>query len=250
MPMQSPEWLTPDWPAPPGVRAVSTTRTGGFSEGCYSGFNLGLHVGDRAQHVKQNRHLLREALQLPGKPCWLEQRHGTQVIRLPAAPGEVLRADAAYTIVRGTVCAVQTADCLPVLLCDRQGSCVAVAHGGWRGLLEGVLENTVRALPVPASQLLCWLGPAIGPARFEVDVALRERFVAKAADLAPAFTPGRPGKCLADLYRIGRILLAIQGVYAVTGGTHCTHTQDEKFFSYRRDGTTGRQATLIWLQAE
>lgn len=250
MPMQSPEWLTPNWPAPPGVRAISTMRTGGFSEGRYSGFNLGLHVGDRAQHVKQNRRLLREALQLPGDPCWLEQRHGTQVIRLPAAPGEILRADAAYTTERGTVCAVQTADCLPVLFCDRQGGCVAVAHGGWRGLLDGVLENTVRALPVPASQLLCWLGPAIGPARFEVSEALKERFVGKVGDLDPAFVPGRSGKCLADLYQIARTLLAAQGVHAVTGGTHCTHSQGEKFFSYRRDGTTGRQATLIWLQAQ
>ena len=248
--MQPPEWLTPNWPAPRGVRAISTTRAGGFSEGCYAGFNLGLHVGDRAQHVEQNRRLLREALRLPGEPCWLEQRHGTRVIRLPAARSEALRGDAAYTNVRGTVCAVQTADCLPVLFCDRQGSCVAVAHGGWRGLLDGVLENTVRALPVPASQLLCWLGPAIGPARFEVDAALRERFVGKVGDLAPAFTPGRSGKCLADLYRIARILLAIQGVHAVTGGTHCTHTEGEKFFSYRRDGITGRQATLVWLQAD
>ena len=248
MPMQSPEWLTPDWPAPPGVRGASTTRAGGFSEGRYSGFNLGLHVGDRTQHVEQNRRLLREALALPGEPCWLEQRHGTQVIRLPAAPGEAIRADAACTTVRGTVCAVQTADCLPVLFCDRQGGCVAVAHAGWRGLLDGVLETTVRAMPVAASQLLCWLGPAIGPARFEVSEALRERFVAKAAGLAPAFAPGRPGKCLADLYRIARSLLAAEGVHAVSGGTHCTYTQQEEFFSYRRDGTTGRMATLIWLE--
>ncbi len=248
MSVQSPEWLTPDWPAPPGVRGASTTRAGGFSEGRYSGFNLGLHVGDRAQHVEQNRRLLRETLALPGEPCWLEQRHGTQVIRLPAAPGEAIRADAACTTVRGTVCAVQTADCLPVLFCDRRGGCVAVAHAGWRGLLDGVLENTVRAMPVAASQLLCWLGPAIGPARFEVSEALRERFVAKSAGLAPAFAPGRPGKCLADLYRIARSLLAAEGVHAVSGGTHCTYTQQEEFFSYRRDGTTGRMATLVWLE--
>ena len=245
--MPSPEWITPDWPAPEGVRGLSTTRRGGFSQGCYSGFNLGMHVGDRPQHVTQNRRLLRETLQLPGEPCWLEQRHGTQVIRLPATPVGGLRADAAYTSARGVVCAVQTADCLPVLFCDCQASCVAVAHAGWRGLLDGVLENTVHALGVPASQLLCWLGPAIGPARFEISEALREQFVGKAPGLAPAFSLGRRGKCMADLYRIARNILAGEGVHAIYGGTHCTYTQREEFFSYRRDGTTGRMATLVWL---
>lgn len=245
--MAPPDRITPDWPAPDGVRGLSTTRAGGFSQGCYSGFNLAMHVGDRPRHVMQNRQLLREALQLPGEPCWLEQRHGTQVIRLPASPAGKFRADAAYTQARGVVCAVQTADCLPVLFCDRQASCVAVAHAGWRGLLDGVLENTVHALPVPASQLLCWLGPAIGPARFEISEGLGERFVDKAPGLAPAFVPGREGKCMADLYRIARSILAAQGVHAVSGGTHCTYTQHEEFFSYRRDGTTGRMATLVWL---
>ena len=246
--MPPPDWITPDWPAPEGVRGLATTRRGGFSEGRYSGFNLGMHVGDRPQHVMRNRRLLREALQLPGEPCWLEQRHGTQVIRLPAGSAGALRADAAYTTARGIVCAVQTADCLPVLFCDRQASCVAVAHAGWRGLLDGVLEDTVHALPVPAPQLLCWLGPAIGPARFEISEALGERFADKAPGLAQAFAPGRKGKCLADLYRIARSILAAQGVHAVSGGTHCTYTQREEFFSYRRDGTTGRMATLVWLQ--
>lgn len=247
MPMPPPEWITPDWPAPEGVRGLSTTRCGGFSQGSYSGFNLGMHVGDRPQHVMQNRRLLREVLQLPGEPCWLEQRHGTRVIRLPATPAKALRADAAYTKAPGIVCAVQTADCLPVLFCDRQASCVAVAHAGWRGLLDGVLENTVQALGIPASQLLCWLGPAIGPAKFEIGEALRERFIGKIPGLAPAFAPGRDGKCLADLYGIATSILAAQGVHTVSGGTHCTYTQHEQFFSYRRDGTTGRMATLGWL---
>ena len=248
--MQRPEWIKPDWSAPEGVYGISTTRSGGCSQGCYSGFNLGAHVGDHPQHVTKNRRLLCDVLHLPGEPAWLEQRHSTQVIRLPAPPADLLRADAAYTTTQGVICAVQTADCLPVLFCDRQGSCVAVAHGGWRGLLDGILESTLRALPVHASELLCWLGPAIGPGEFEIDDALRERFVKKDPDLAPAFAPGRAGKCLADLYQIARRTLAGHGVHSVSGGEHCTYTQSQKFFSHRRDGTTGRMATLIWLDSQ
>ena len=248
--MPRPECITPDWAAPQGVQAVSTTRCGGFSQGCYAGFNLGMHVGDQQQHVTRNHQLLRDTLLLPQDPCWLEQQHGTRVVRLTASRAGPLKADAAFTTIPGVVCAVQTADCLPVLFCDRQARCVAVAHGGWRGLLDGVLESTLQAMPVQASDLMCWLGPAIGPGKFEIDNALGESFMKKDPCLASAFTPGRAGKCLADIYRIARHTLEGRGVHSVGGGGHCTYTQSREYFSHRRDGTTGRMATLIWLQPQ
>lgn len=248
--MQHPDWITPDWLAPESVASISTTRGGGFSKGSFSGLNLAAHVGDDVQHVIKNRQFLYDTLHLPGEPCWLDQRHSTQVMELSAANGSSpVQADAVYTTAQGVVCAVLTADCLPVLFCDRTGSCIAVAHAGWRGLLNGVLENTLGALPVETSGLLCWLGPAIGPGKFEVGEELRHKFVGKDPVHEPAFQAGKAGKYLADAYQIAKNILTAKGVQAVFGGEYCTYTQSRKFFSYRRDGITGRMATLIWLRS-
>jgi hypothetical protein len=235
--------LRPDWPAPPGVQGFMTTRAGGVSEGAWAGLNLGDHVGDEPSHVAANRALLRASL--PAEPGWLKQVHSARVVELGRDRDR--EADAALTRQRGQVCAVLTADCLPVLFCDRAGSVVAAAHAGWRGLANGVLEATVAAMQVPAGEILAWMGAAIGPQAFEVGDDVRDAFVAQHAEAAAAFVPHAPGKWLADLYALARIRLAAVGVQAVYGGDRCTFTETETFFSYRRDGTTGRMASLIWL---
>ncbi len=240
------DWLVPDWPAPRGVRAVTTTRHGGVSRGPWRSMNPADHVGDDAAAVAANRARLHSALALPAEPVWLQQVHGIEVIDAARAGGRP-RADAAWSAQPGIVCAVLTADCLPVLLADRTGCCVAVAHAGWRGLAAGVLEATVRHVPAPAQQLLAWLGPAIGPAAFEVGAEVRDTFVAQDARAASAFTPGADARWFADLYRLARQRLAACGVTAVYGGGGCTFRDSERFYSYRRDGITGRMATLVWL---
>ena len=238
--------LTPDWPAPPKVRALVTTRGGGVSAPPFEAFNLGSHVGDAPQAVAVNRARLRALL--PGEPCWLNQVHGLAVADADDARG-VPEADAAVARQPGRVCAVLTADCLPVLFCDRAGSVVAAAHAGWRGLAAGVLEATVTRMAVPAQQVIAWLGPAIGPAAFEVGGEVREAFVAQDAATAAAFVPGARGKWMADLFRLARLRLARAGVSSVHGGGVCTHADRARFYSYRRDGVTGRFASLIWLAA-
>lgn len=237
-------WITPDWPAPAAVHALITTRAGGVSSGSYAGLNLAEHVGDDREAVLANRALLRPAL--PSEPHWLSQVHGTQVARVGkrAAP---LSADAALTREQGQVCAVLTADCLPVLFCARDGSAVGVAHAGWRGLAQGVLERTVAAFAVPGAQLLAYLGPAIGPRAFEVGPEVRTAFCQHAAEAAQAFTPQGEGKFLADLYLLARQRLKAEGLEQIYGGGFCTYSEPERFFSYRRDGQTGRMAALIWL---
>jgi len=239
-------WVVPQWPAPPRVRAVSTTRLGGVSAGPYAGLNLGDHVGDAPVAVAANRAALARWLDLPASPAWLRQMHGTRVV----AAGHVsapLEADASVARGPGVVCAVMTADCLPVLFCDRAGGCVAAAHAGWRGLVAGVLEATVDALPAPASGLMAWLGPAIGPQRFEVGADLRAVFVGQDPGNAAAFAPVPGGRWRADLYRLAENRLRLKGVTEVYGGGFCTHTDAQRFYSYRRDRTTGRMASLIWL---
>ena len=244
--------IVPDWPAPPQVRALQTTRQGGVSRPPYASLNLGHHVGDDRSAVATNRALLRESLAGGGEPLWLEQVHGTRVVDAascsPVDPPE--QADASFSREPGVVCTVMTADCLPVLFCADDGSVVAAAHAGWRGLLAGVLEETVTALAVPASTVLAYLGPAIGPQAFEVGDEVRTAFVAADAALAGAFKPARPGKWLADLYMLARLRLAGQGVVRIYGGDFCTHSDDYRFFSYRRDGQTGRMASMIWLLAD
>lgn len=236
--------MLPDWPAPACVRALMTTRAGGVSAGPYASFNLGLHVGDDPQAVAQNRRRLRA--QLPAEPLWLDQVHGTTVVEAAAAPA-CLPADAACTAQRHTVCAVQTADCLPVLLCDREGSRVAAAHAGWRGLVAGVLEATVHAMDVPPDRLIAWLGPAIGPQAFEVGEEVRAAFMEVEARAASAFVALGEGKWLADIFLLARQRLQRAGVTRVHGGTACTFSDAQRWFSYRRDKTTGRMAALIWI---
>lgn len=238
--------LIPDWPAPGNVRAVQTLRTGGCSPAPWDSFNLGDHVGDDAARVAANRAALRR--ELPGEPLWLQQVHGTQVIDADQ-PSDAVEADAAFARQAGRVCAVMTADCLPVLFCDRAGTVVAAAHAGWRGLAAGVLEATIQAMAVAPGELLVWLGPAIGPLAFEVGDEVRAVFIAHDQDAASAFRPHGAGKWLADIYLLARQRLSAAGVGSITGGDWCTLSDAARFFSYRRDGVTGRQASLIWLDA-
>ena len=239
-------WLTPDWPAPERVRACVTTRDGGRSAAPFEHFNLAQHVGDDPLVVDFNRTFLRQQLQ--GEPTWLAQVHGTQVVE--ASPDIVHEADASWTARPGIAACVMTADCLPVLFCDRAGSRVADAHAGWRGLAAGVLEATLDALAVPSAEVLVWLGPAIGPQAFEVGPEVREAFVSLQPQAAGAFRRGgRPGHLLADLYQLARLRLAARGVEAVYGGGLCTFG-DPRFYSYRQAAKTGRFASLIWLDRE
>ncbi|MBF8781938.1 peptidoglycan editing factor PgeF [Pseudomonas fulva] len=236
--------LMPDWPAPASVRACVTTRAGGVSLPPFDSFNLGDHVGDDPEAVAENRRRLRQTC--AARPAWLRQVHGRVVA--DADPDVVAEADASWTDQPGIACTVMTADCLPVLFCDRAGTRVAAAHAGWRGLAGGVLEATLERLAVPADQVLAWLGPAIGPQAFEVGLEVREAFTAQHRQAEQAFVPGaRAGKLLADIYQLARIRLAAQGVTAVHGGGWCT-VSDPRFFSYRRNPQGGRFASLVWLE--
>jgi polyphenol oxidase len=241
------DWLQAEWPAPPSVRTASTLRSGGVSTPPFDTLNLGVHVGDVADAVRNNRQRLRDTLSLPGEPCWLNQVHGTAVVEA-AHWSSPPSADACIARAPGWVCAVMTADCLPVLFCSREGDRVAAAHAGWRGLAGGVLESTVSSLGLPGSELLVWLGPAIGPDAFEVGDEVRIAFTSQDAAASRAFRPSRrPGHWLADLYLLARLHLARLGVTAVYGGGLCTFSDEARFFSFRRDGQTGRMASLIWL---
>lgn len=238
------EVLLPDWPAPARVRSLQTLRGGGCSPVPWASFNLGDHVGDVPANVACNRGLLRAAL--PAEPLWLKQVHGVAVADA-GSPFPALEADAAFSRQPGKVCAVMTADCLPVLFCDRAGSVVAAAHAGWRGLVAGVLEATMAQMAVPPGDLLAWLGPAIGARAFEVGDEVRAAFMACDTAAASAFVPAGAGKWQADLYLLARQRLEVAGVQSISGGDRCTVSEPESFFSYRRDGVTGRMASLIWL---
>lgn len=235
-----PEFITPDWPAPPGVRALATTRAGGCSVGPWTGLNLGAHVGDDAQAVARNRALLVASAGLPELPLWLTQVHGTAVVDADAPPD--VTADARHTARRGAVCVVLSADCLPLLLCDTDGTEVAAVHCGWRGLADGMVAAAVARFAAPPARLLAWLGPAIGAAAYQVGPELVTRFAPAARG---AFGPGARGLTL-DLGAAARALLAQAGVTRVYGGHWCTASDAARFYSYRRDGVTGRMATLIW----
>ncbi len=239
--------IYPRWPVPENVRAVTTTRNGGVSLSPYDSLNLAEHVGDDGAAVGENRRRLRQQQNLPAEPLWLNQVHGTRVVDA-TAPIQHPSADASFSHRAGVVCAVLTADCLPVLFCDRGGSVVAAAHAGWRGLAAGVLEATVEALEIEPGQLLAWLGPAIGPDAFEVGAEVRDAFVAEHARAAAAFVARPNGQWLADLYQLARLRLAARGVSAIYGGGLCTYSDRERFYSFRRDRTTGRMASLIWLE--
>ncbi len=239
--------LIPDWPAPANVAAASTVRAGGVSEGPWQALNLATHVGDQPQAVAANRARLALALALPEAPRWLTQVHGTTVLAAgqwtPGAP-----ADALVCRAPGQVAVVMSADCLPVLLCSEDGAVVAAVHAGWRGLAAGVLEATLAAMAVPAASLLAWLGPAIGPAAFEVGPEVRAAFCDALPSAAAAFRPGQGDRWHADLYALARLRLRAAGLRRIHGGGWCTH-DEPRFFSHRRTAPTGRQASLIWRRA-
>ena len=238
------EFIRPGWSAPRGVRALSTTRAGGISVAPWQGFNLGDHVGDDPQAVARNRALLRR--ELPSDPVWLKQVHGARCVDAAlAAPGT--EADASFTRERGVVCAVLVADCLPVLFCDDEATVVGVAHAGWRGLAAGVVEATVGAMALPGERLMAWLGPAIGPQAFEVGNEVRECFLAVDAAAAAAFVAAPDGKWLCDIALLARQRLSALGIRRIAGADSCTVGDSTRFFSYRRDGVSGRMASLVWL---
>jgi polyphenol oxidase len=241
------ECLTPDWPTPHGVRTAFTLRRGGVSQPPYDSLNLGMHVGDDPAAVAENRRRLAGQLGLPGAPCWLEQVHGTDVCDLDMTAAAVpAPADAAFTRRRGSVAVVQVADCLPVLLAASDGSAVAVAHAGWRGLAAGVVEAAIAKLGLDPGRLLAWLGPAIGPGHFEVGAEVRDAFLTHDAEASAAFQPNPRGRWQCDLAALARQRLADCGVRAVFGGRWCTYADAAGFFSYRRDRQCGRMAALIW----
>ena len=253
------DWIIPDWPAPASVRALATTRIGQSGESSlgsggpdepYGNFNLATHVGDNLQAVTANRQRLRcEAPGLPADPLWLNQVHGTRVLVAESdRQGVAPEADACIARMPGQVCAVLRTDCLPLLLCDAQGSVVAAAHAGWRGLAAGVIESTVAAMRIEPARLLAWLGPAIGPTAFEVGDEVRNVFCRHDPRAAGAFVAHGPGKWLCDLYLLARQRLAALEVKRVSGGKWCTYSDARRFYSYRRDGVTGRMATLVWLE--
>lgn len=235
--------IFPDWPAPANIIGATTLRTGGVSLGPYDSLNIAMHVGDDLGRVKQNRQIIKSSLDLPAEPVWLEQIHSDRVIKaVPNMPAQ--QADASYTDQSGVVCAVMTADCLPLLICAVDGSQVAAIHAGWRGLLAGVIGNTVSVFG--QRELMVWLGPAIGPDCFEIGSEVRDAFMKKSAESANAFKPGKCGKWLADIYQLARNELSDLGITRIYGGKLCTVTDPDRFFSYRRETTTGRMATLIW----
>ncbi|MEQ5817554.1 peptidoglycan editing factor PgeF [Marinobacter sp. NFXS11] len=243
--------LKPAWPAPDRVRAISTTRAGGVSDRPWNSLNLGVHVEDNPEHVQENRRRLAESLGLDSARIgWLNQVHGTEVVELTqSSVGQTAKADASYTRYPGIACAILTADCLPVILADRQGTVVGAAHCGWRSLSGGVIENLVSEMAVPPETLQAWLGPAIGPDSFEVGPEVRDAFIKHDPEAVHAFKAkgARSAHFMADIYALANLRLNHLGVYNVTGGGLCTVQNPDRFFSYRRDGQTGRMATLIWL---
>ena len=245
--------ISPDWPAPPAVRAAFTLRMGGVSAAPFDSLNVGAHVGDTGAAVTENRRRVCTQLRLPAEPLWLEQVHGIDVLELDARPAAAATAarsgpaDAVIARRAGQVCVIQVADCMPVLFAARDGRAVAAAHAGWRGLAAGVLEATVARLAVAPRGLIAWLGPAIGPAHFEVGGEVRAAFLAHDPAAAGAFRANSRGRWQCDLSALARQRLGAAGVSAVFGGRWCTYADPARFFSYRRDGQCGRMAALIWL---
>jgi polyphenol oxidase len=250
----NPPWLLrPAWPAPAGVHSACTLRAGGVSAVPYDSLNLGAHVGDDSAAVASNRRLVRSALRLPDEPLWLAQVHGTRVVDADAIDSKSAagapQADGAIARCADRVLAVLVADCLPVLLCRTDGTAVAIAHAGWRGLCGGVLEAAVEALRARAGEVLAWMGPAIGPAHFEVGAEVRTAFCERDAQAALAFVPNARGRWQCDLRRLARMRLGNAGVGSIYGGMRCTYAESQNFFSFRRDGVTGRFAALIWIDS-
>lgn len=248
--VKSNNFIYPDWPAPSNVKAVMTTRHGGVSVAPFDSMNLGTHVDDSTDHVKQNRELLSQVLSLPSPPLWLNQVHGTKIAN-HKDDRSGCDADAIGSSKAGEVCAIMTADCLPVLFCNRQGTRVAAAHAGWRGLQSGILEKCVTTMNCKSEEILVWLGAAIGPSAFEVGGEVREAFTAVYSESASAFVrnPNNQSKWLADIYQLAKIHLSASGIEAgnIYGGEGCTFSDESLYFSYRRENRTGRMASLIWL---
>lgn len=241
-------YILPDWPAPKNVRAVSTTRQGGHSQPPYESFNLGHRVDDDPDTVQRNREQLTSELSLPSEPMWLRQVHGAHVVDAAEVKSKI-EADGSFTTQVGPVCVAMTADCLPVFLCNRAGSQVAILHAGWRGLAAGVIEAGVATFPHTAKDMMVWLGPAIGPDAFEVGEEVLTAFVDHDPQAQSCFKPVAAGKWLADIYELARQRLQQAGVTAILGGDNCTYKNNKRFFSFRRDGRCGRMASLIWLDA-
>jgi hypothetical protein len=246
--VSAPDLILPEWPAPSGVRAVFTLRSGGVSPPPFDSFNIGAHVGDEPRAVEENRRRLREQLELPAEPAWLTQMHGARVADLDAEDlaSPLAPADAAVTHIAGRVCAIQVADCMPVLFASADGAAIGAAHAGWRGLAGGVLEAVVDAMRTPPAGLLAWLGPAIGQAHFEVGEEVRAAFLAADPGAATAFDANAKGRWQCDLYGLAKRRLAALGVTRIHGGGWCTYADVGRFFSYRREGRCGRMAALIW----
>ena len=245
MKISKPEYIVPDWPMPEGISACTTMRTGGYSQGPWTAFNLADHVDDDSSAVQANRELLVASLELPAAPLWLQQVHGCDVCNADTEDRSLI-SDAVISSRPGVVCAVLTADCLPVLLSSKDGQHVAAIHAGWRGLAAGVIEQTVSQLPAASTSLMAWLGPAIGPMAFEVGEEVRQVFIEQQPEAHPGFT-ARGEKWLCDLYYLARLRLRSVGVTSIYGGGLCTYTDSQRFYSYRRDGITGRMASLIWI---
>lgn len=241
--------IYPNWQAPKNIKALTTVRSGGVSLPPFDSFNLGDHVCDDPKAVQQNRSLLVDKFDLPHQPLFLTQTHSTKVIELPFT-GSNVEADAVYTQQANQVCLVMTADCLPVLFFNKEGTEVAAAHAGWRGLCDGILEETVAKFKCPTSDIIAWLGPAIGPTAFQVGEEIIEQFCAFDSNAKLAFIPDltTSGKFLGNLYQLATQRLNKLGITEISGGGHCTYTEQDKFFSYRRDKKTGRMASLIWIE--
>lgn len=248
--MSAPDWVEADWAAPPGVRAVCTTRRGGVSTGPFASQNLSDRVGDSPDAVAANTQRLIEALDLPESPAWLWQVHGAEVVRDPACCAEPPEADAAVTTRRDRVLGIQVADCLPVAFASADGQVIAAAHAGWRGLAAGVLPATVQAMPCAPAELHAWLGPCIGATRYEVDAPVRDALLQAVPSAEAALAGTRPGHWTADLRQVAAAQLRAAGVTTITASAACTAGEAERFYSYRRDGgRSGRQALLVWFAA-
>lgn len=242
-------WLQADWPVADFIKAGTTLRQGGVSNDVYSSFNLATHVGDDLAAVKNNRSILMQSLSLANEPQWLEQVHSTKAVLLPNEH-VIPKADASYTTKKNIVCAVMTADCLPLLITDKKGSCVAAIHAGWRGLCDGIIESTIKKLSVDPESLLVWLGPAIGPNLYEIGEEVYDAFTKDDNEAKKSFTATSEKHWLFDIYSLATLRLHRLGVKQIYGGSHCTLSEEEQFFSYRRDETTGRMASMIWIESK
>lgn len=248
LPEKHKQLLQADWPAPPNVHTLISTRQGGVSQGRFASLNVGDHVGDDPAAVAENRRRIQAHIPVP--PAYLQQVHGNRVVEAADSLASPLQADAAFDRSGRAACAVMTADCLPVLFCNRAGSAVAAAHAGWRGLAGGVLQNTLAAMQSSGGDILAWLGPAIGPDAFEVGSDVLTAFIQADPAAEAAFEPIGHGKYLADIYLLATQILRRAGVSQIFGGQHCTVLERDRFFSYRRDGQTGRMVSAVWLSPE